>query len=60
MKFIKEEVGEQNIFAATVHMDEKTPHMHICFTPITVDDKLSAKTILGNQQKAIRMANQVP
>lgn len=32
-------------------MDEKTPHMHICFTPITVEGKLSAKTVLGNQQK---------
>ncbi|MFZ5974219.1 MAG: plasmid recombination protein [Bacillota bacterium] len=51
VRFIQEEVGEDNVFAATVHMDEKTPHMHICFTPITPDRKLSAKTVLGNQKK---------
>lgn len=49
--FIKQEVGEKNVFAATIHMDEKTPHMHICFTPITEDNRLSAKRVLGNQQK---------
>ena len=36
--------------AAVVHMDERTPHMHLCFVPITPDNKLSAKTILGNQK----------
>lgn len=44
---MQDEVGENNVFAATVHMDEKTPHMHLCFTPITKDGRLSAKTILG-------------
>ena len=48
--FLKEEVGEQNILSAIVHMDEKTPHMHLCFCPITKDNHLSAKTILGNQK----------
>lgn len=51
VRFIQEEVGEDNVFAATVHMDEKTPHMHICFTPITPDGKLFAKIVLGNQKK---------
>ena len=50
-QFIQREVGEDNVFAATVHMDEKTPHMHICFVPITPEGKLSAKTVLGNQVK---------
>lgn len=31
-----------------VHMDEKTPHMHLCFTPITKDGRLSATEIIGN------------
>ena len=31
-------------------MDERTPHMHLCFVPITPDNKLSAKAILGNQK----------
>lgn len=51
LSFIKDEVGEDNVFAATVHMDEKNPHMHVCFVPITPDKRLSAKVILGNQKK---------
>jgi hypothetical protein len=50
-EFIRKEVGEKNVFAATVHMDEKTPHMHLCFVPITSERKLSAKTVLGNQTR---------
>ena len=51
VKFIQDEVGKDNVFTATVHMDESTPHMHICFTPITADGRLSAKEIIGNQKK---------
>ena len=51
VKFIQDEVRKDNVFAATVHMDESTPHMHICFTPITSDGRLSAKEIIGNQKK---------
>ncbi len=31
-------------------MDEKTPHMHLSFVPITKDGRLSAKDILGNRK----------
>jgi len=44
-----EALGKANIFAAVVHMDEKTPHMHLCFTPITNDGRLCAKEIIGNR-----------
>jgi len=47
--FLSRKIGKDNIFAATVHMDEKTPHMHLCFTPITEDGRLSAKEIIGNR-----------
>jgi len=47
--FLSHKIGKDNIFAATVHMDEKTPHMHLCFTPITNDGRLSAKEIIGNR-----------
>jgi len=47
--FLSRKIGRGNIFAATVHMDEKTPHMHLCFTPITNDGRLSAKEIIGNR-----------
>ena len=32
-------------------MDEKTPHMHLCFVPLTEDGRLSAKEIVGNKKK---------
>lgn len=48
-EFISEKIGKDNIISAVVHMDEKTPHMHLSFCPITKDKRLSAKTILGNQ-----------
>ena len=32
-------------------MDEKTPHMHLCFVPLTADKRLSAKEIVGNKKK---------
>ena len=47
--FMTKKVGKRNIFSAVVHMDEKTPHLHLCFTPITKDGRLSAKEILGNR-----------
>lgn len=50
--FISNKINRENIISATVHMDEKTPHMHLVFCPI-VDGKngksLSAKAVLGNQ-----------
>jgi len=50
LDFVSERVGRQNILSAVVHMDEKTPHMHLSFCPITPDGKLSAKVLLGNQK----------
>ncbi len=47
--FMEQKIGRGNIYSAVVHMDEKTPHLHLCFTPITEDGRLSAKEILGNR-----------
>ena len=47
--FLSKKIGRDNIFTAVVHMDERTPHMHLCFTPITPDGRLSAKDIIGNR-----------
>lgn len=52
LAFVESKIGKENIIAAVVHMDEKTPHMHLSFCPITKGKNgmsLSAKTILGNQ-----------
>lgn len=35
LKFLQQEVGARNIFSAVVHMDERNPHMHLCFVPLT-------------------------
>ena len=51
LDFIKAHQKENTIISAVVHMDEKTPHMHLCFVPITEDGRLSAKDIVGNKKK---------
>ena len=51
LEFIKKYQNEKTIISAVVHMDEKTPHMHLCFIPITEDGRLSAKDIVGNKKK---------
>ena len=50
LDFIREHQDQKTIISAVVHMDEKTPHMHLCFVPITPEKKLSAKAFLGNQK----------
>lgn len=49
IKFFQDRYGEKNIFSATVHMDEATPHMHLLLTPIR-DNKLSAKAIFDRKE----------
>lgn len=44
--FLADRYGRENVISATVHMDEKTPHMHFNFVPITEDGRLCAKEIL--------------
>lgn len=53
LEFLQQEVGVENIFSAVVHMDERNPHMHLCFVPLTQDNRLSAKEIMGNRNKLI-------
>ena len=49
--FIKSKIRTDMIFSAVVHLDEKTPHLHLCFVPLTEDNRLTAKEILGNRAK---------
>lgn len=51
LDFIREHQDPKTIISAVVHMDEKTPHMHLCFVPLTEDGRLSAKEIVGNKKK---------
>ena len=51
LDFIQKYQSKDTIISAVVHMDEKTPHMHLCFVPLTEDNRLSAKEIVGNKKK---------
>ena len=51
LDFIEKHQSKETIISAVVHMDEKTPHMHLCFVPLTEDKRLSAKEIVGNKKK---------
>lgn len=46
-KYFKQRYGESNIVSAVVHMDETTPHMHLCAVPLTSDGRLSGKEIIS-------------
>ncbi len=49
--FIQRHQDPKTIVSAAVHLDEKTPHMHLSFVPLTEDGRLCAKEILGNRKK---------
>ena len=51
LDFIQQHQNPRTIISAVVHMDEETPHMHLCFVPLTEDKRLSAKEIVGNKKK---------
>ena len=51
LDFIRKHQDPKTIISAVVHMDEKTPHMHLSFVPLTEDGRLCAKEIVGNKKK---------
>ena len=51
LRFFEQYQSRETIISAVVHMDEKTPHMHLSFVPLTADGRLSAKEIVGNKKK---------
>ena len=51
LEFVRQKQSSETIISAVVHVDEKTPHMHLCFVPLTADGRLSAKDIIGNKKK---------
>ena len=51
IKFFEMKIGKENFISAVVHMDEKTPHLHFSFVPITKDGRLCAKEIIGNKKR---------
>jgi hypothetical protein len=53
--FLAKRYGEQNLIYATVHNDEKTPHMHVGIVPVTEDGRLSAKEVVGNRMQLVKL-----
>lgn len=67
LEFMQERYGAENILRFTLHMDEKTPHIHCVTSPITTaettyskkgvegilagEGKLTAKIMMGNPMK---------
>ncbi len=51
LAFLQEHQRPDTFISAVVHMDEKTPHMHVTFVPLTEDNRLTAKETIGNRKK---------
>ena len=51
LEFLRQKQRAETFVSAVVHLDEKTPHMHVTFVPLTEDNRLSAKEIIGNKAK---------
>jgi hypothetical protein len=51
--FICHRYGRQNIVSATVHFDERTPHMHVNFVPVTSDGRLCAKDLFKKKDLSL-------
>lgn len=57
--FFADKFGEENIRYAQVHMDEKTPHMHMGIVPFDDDMKLSSKRVV-TKQTLISVQDELP
>lgn len=49
LKFHESHFG--HIISAVVHYDETTPHLHVISVPLTKDNRLSARDVIGNKAK---------
>lgn len=50
LDWLKNKYGADNVIAASIHRDERTPHMAAYVVPLTSDGRLSAKEFIGNRQ----------
>jgi vacuolar-type H+-ATPase subunit E/Vma4 len=51
LDWVEKRFGKENIVSAVVHMDEKTPHLHVDFVPVLTDGRLSARDLFGGREK---------
>jgi plasmid recombination enzyme len=47
--FFAERYGSKNLMYAQVHLDERTPHMHLGIVPFDKDNKLTAKNMFDRE-----------
>lgn len=55
--FASQKYGKENIISAMVHLDEKTPHMHLCFAPIVKKDneyKFCANDLFNHKMEELQ------
>jgi hypothetical protein len=50
-KWLSDKYGADRIITATVHRDEKSPHLSAFVVPLTQDGRLSAKEFIGDRKK---------
>ena len=51
LDFLREKHGRENVIAATVHLDETTPHLVAYVVPIDQKGKLNCRSFLGGREK---------
>lgn len=51
LAWLRDKYGEKNVIAASIHLDETTPHLSAFVTPITRDGRLCARDFIGGRDK---------
>lgn len=51
LTWLADKYGQENIFVATVHQDETSPHLSAFVVPLTRDGRLSAKEFIGDRRQ---------
>lgn len=57
--YFAKKFGDDNVRYAQVHLDERTPHMHLGIVPFDKDKKLSAKRVF-NRATLIEIQDELP
>lgn len=58
-RYLQNFFGKEHCIYATVHIDEHTSHMHFGFVPLTPDNRLCAKEVIG-RSALIRLQDEIP
>lgn len=53
VEWIEDKYGKENLIVATIHRDEKSPHLSAYVVPKTQDGRLSAKEFIGNRAQMV-------